>query len=113
MQQCERCGEANPHDASFCGTCGLPLADPGGVAALAAHDHLDDEPGPTSEYVGAPRFGETAPPVMPPAAPVGDLPPSDPAAAGVATTAFPAGAAPPHAVTAVVPPASNGDPSRP
>ena len=101
--ECQRCGEANPDDASYCATCGLPLSEPGGVAALAALDATDDEPQPTSEWVEAPTFGETGAPVIP-SSPIDDLPPTAPPAAGVATTALPANTGPPPAVTAVAAP---------
>lgn len=91
MRQCDRCGEHNHGDARYCGTCGVAMPEAGGIESLVAGG-TDPEPdgardqasdadtapgvGPggeglgTSEYVGAPTFGETGPVTGPSPAPI-------------------------------------------
>ncbi len=91
MRRCERCGEHNHDDARYCGTCGVALPEASGIESLVAGGtgpewdraptrgpDADTVPGEgpggavpgTSEYVGAPSFGETGPVTGPPAAPI-------------------------------------------
>lgn len=108
MHRCERCGETNAADASYCATCGLALADPSGVSALLGGPDGDDVTARTSEVVDAPAFGETAAAVIPPS--FGDEPSASPPPAAVATTALPVG--PPPAATAPIGRVgASGDPS--
>ncbi len=104
MHRCERCGESNSADASYCATCGLALADPSGVAALVGEPTADG--GPSSESVAPPAFGETTMPRGP--APSDEPPPTAPAAGGGATTDFPANAGPPPGPTEVIAPVPVG-----
>jgi hypothetical protein len=107
MHRCERCGETNPSDASYCATCGLALVDPGGVSALLGRPD-DDVTERTSEAVEPPAFGETGAAVAPPS--FGDEPSAPPPVAGVPTTVFPVGPRP--GVTAPIGRVgSGGDPS--
>lgn len=65
MARCERCGESNPDDAVYCGTCGLQLGGVDGLAALAG-DADEASADPSSERVRPPAFGETGSPIPPP-----------------------------------------------
>lgn len=66
MGRCERCGESNPGDAVYCGTCGLQLGGVAGLAALADDADVDEVSNdPSSERVRPPAFGETGSPIPP------------------------------------------------
>lgn len=98
MRRCRRCGEENHFTASFCATCGLALTAADGDHLLAGPSDGDENlPGRSSEYVSAPSFGETSPPV-PPSSDTAD-PTTDRREATPAPTGQPAAAVP----TSVVP----------
>lgn len=66
MTRCSRCGEHNDDGVRYCGTCGLPVPNPGGIEPAIADgaapndETVQGEQGRrSSEYVDAPSFGET------------------------------------------------------